>query len=417
MTVANQPPSYPGNGPFIFVSYSHKDSDRVYPDIAALQAEGISVWYDEGLEPGERWYADVAKHMAMENCRGTVIYASDEFLISDACQKELGYVLDGEKPYLTIKLTDGDVLDQVDALFSQAKINRTARRTLEDVFDKDITFLTYTADNHISKAAECIRDKWGYSDAAEFFPCCNVLHNGHITYFPALAAATPFNYTYFVASNKQHVAASLNGMYGMDSRWKEYPLHVMCTEDIDPHCGVIVPIAPSQLNRLHEILDNRRAKAPGAPLIVNVWSADGAQSAWEALRQAMPAVNAWRESHNICTDDPWSDGTDTYFLCQTEAKTARQIQPGDIVLSGENKLERWRILLSDSAYYEFVADVLARDLQTVKGAKWLLSQQPLSLDNYDLHELARASLEGDDALVQRYDRDAFRVCRFEWEDA
>ena len=100
MTVANQPPSYPGNGPFIFVSYSHKDSDRVYPDIAALQVEGISVWYDEGLEPGERWYADVAKHMAMENCRGTVIYASDEFLISDACQKELGYVLDGEKPYL-----------------------------------------------------------------------------------------------------------------------------------------------------------------------------------------------------------------------------------------------------------------------------------------------------------------------------
>lgn len=44
MSAIKPPTSFTGNGPFVFVSYSHKDTDQVYPDIAAMQRAGISVW-------------------------------------------------------------------------------------------------------------------------------------------------------------------------------------------------------------------------------------------------------------------------------------------------------------------------------------------------------------------------------------
>lgn len=45
-------PAYGGSEPYIFVSYSHKDSDRVFPEIKRFNDLGYNVWYDEGLATG-----------------------------------------------------------------------------------------------------------------------------------------------------------------------------------------------------------------------------------------------------------------------------------------------------------------------------------------------------------------------------
>lgn len=39
----------------LFVSYSRADRDRVAPIVAALQAEGLSVWWDTRLRAGDHW--------------------------------------------------------------------------------------------------------------------------------------------------------------------------------------------------------------------------------------------------------------------------------------------------------------------------------------------------------------------------
>ena len=39
----NRPIAYEGKEPFIFISYSHKDSDRVVPIIEGLQQRGFRV--------------------------------------------------------------------------------------------------------------------------------------------------------------------------------------------------------------------------------------------------------------------------------------------------------------------------------------------------------------------------------------
>ena len=46
-------PTYQGNEPYIFISYAHKDRDRVLPIIEGLQARGFRVWFDAGINAGD----------------------------------------------------------------------------------------------------------------------------------------------------------------------------------------------------------------------------------------------------------------------------------------------------------------------------------------------------------------------------
>jgi hypothetical protein len=45
-------PAYQGSEPYIFVCYAHDDMDVVYAELEWLRADGVNVWYDEGISPG-----------------------------------------------------------------------------------------------------------------------------------------------------------------------------------------------------------------------------------------------------------------------------------------------------------------------------------------------------------------------------
>ena len=59
----NPPVPYRGDQPYIFISYSHKDSRKVWPVIEQMQADGYRVWYDEGIDPGTEWDENIAAHV------------------------------------------------------------------------------------------------------------------------------------------------------------------------------------------------------------------------------------------------------------------------------------------------------------------------------------------------------------------
>ncbi len=46
---------YQGAEDYIFVSYAHKDSARVFEVISALHRRFYRVWYDQGIEIGADW--------------------------------------------------------------------------------------------------------------------------------------------------------------------------------------------------------------------------------------------------------------------------------------------------------------------------------------------------------------------------
>ena len=54
---------YEGPEPYIFVSYAHKNKDKVYPIIKRLHEMGYRLWYDEGIEAGDEWPYVIEDHL------------------------------------------------------------------------------------------------------------------------------------------------------------------------------------------------------------------------------------------------------------------------------------------------------------------------------------------------------------------
>src|SRR5688500_3026158 len=52
----------------LFVSYKAEDRPRVAPLVAALEADGLSVWWDAHVGGGEEWRDSIAKHLDQASC-------------------------------------------------------------------------------------------------------------------------------------------------------------------------------------------------------------------------------------------------------------------------------------------------------------------------------------------------------------
>lgn len=98
------PTAYEGTEPYIFISYAHKNTDRVIPIISALQSRGFRVWYDAGIEVGTEWPEYIADHVAECGCFAAMI--TKEALESHNCRREINFAISKEIPMLTVYLED-----------------------------------------------------------------------------------------------------------------------------------------------------------------------------------------------------------------------------------------------------------------------------------------------------------------------
>lgn len=96
--------AYEGKEPYIFISYSHKNTDVVLPVIKALQNSGYNVWFDIGIEAGSEWPEYIATHL--RNCSCVLTFISNEFVRSHNCRRELLFAQHHEKQLLNIYIED-----------------------------------------------------------------------------------------------------------------------------------------------------------------------------------------------------------------------------------------------------------------------------------------------------------------------
>ena len=80
-------PVYEGREPYIFVSYSHRDSGTVLPVVRGLYEDKYRVWYDEGIAPGSEWPHNIAVHL--ENAAVVAAFISDNSKASINCENEI----------------------------------------------------------------------------------------------------------------------------------------------------------------------------------------------------------------------------------------------------------------------------------------------------------------------------------------
>lgn len=82
---------YEGTDNYIFVSYAHKDSDKVLPILKALECEGVRFWYDQGIEAGTEWPDMIAKKL--ERSAGVIAFLSNRAAESRMLMNELSYAI------------------------------------------------------------------------------------------------------------------------------------------------------------------------------------------------------------------------------------------------------------------------------------------------------------------------------------
>ncbi len=90
----------------VFLSYSHKDKDRLMPMFAALKNSGLSVWYDEGIRAGAEWEEEIVEHLAKST--GFLFFVSENSLRSQNCRDELYQARKRDKRFINILVDDVD---------------------------------------------------------------------------------------------------------------------------------------------------------------------------------------------------------------------------------------------------------------------------------------------------------------------
>jgi len=95
-------PAYRGNGPYIFISYAHVDSELVFPEIKDFNKNGYNVWYDEGISPGNEWTDEIADFL--EGSSLFVVLITPASASSPNVLNEINYAIDEKKPFVAIHL-------------------------------------------------------------------------------------------------------------------------------------------------------------------------------------------------------------------------------------------------------------------------------------------------------------------------
>ena len=95
---------YTGSESFIFVSYSHRDADRVLPAVRRMIAAGFRIWYDDAIELGREWDNDIALHV--RDCTVFIPFLTANYMASVNCKNELRYALSKSCKCLAVYLEE-----------------------------------------------------------------------------------------------------------------------------------------------------------------------------------------------------------------------------------------------------------------------------------------------------------------------
>ena len=116
--------AYRGSESYVFVCYAHKDSERVYADLAQLHGEGINLWYDEGIPAGSSWRAEIAG--AIQGASRLLFFISEASLVSSHCLREVDFAVNHDIEIVPVYLDESAlpaelelVLNRVHALFRE----------------------------------------------------------------------------------------------------------------------------------------------------------------------------------------------------------------------------------------------------------------------------------------------------------
>ena len=93
---------YEGKRSYVFISYSHRDSEAVLRVISTLNGRKLRLWYDEGIPAGSDWPTNIERHM--RGCAAVIFFLSKTALASPNCYSEIKTAAALRKPIQVVLL-------------------------------------------------------------------------------------------------------------------------------------------------------------------------------------------------------------------------------------------------------------------------------------------------------------------------
>lgn len=129
--------TYNGNSPYLFVSYAHRDSERVLPFIEELDKKNYRLWYDAGINVGANWPEVVASHLL--NSSRVIFFVSQAFLNSQNCIREVNYAVSERKEMFYVLMDDVRLPEDLAMQLSTVKMIRmTSLRETADQIENNL---------------------------------------------------------------------------------------------------------------------------------------------------------------------------------------------------------------------------------------------------------------------------------------
>lgn len=99
--------AYTGNEPYLFISYSHRDINKVYPILDALYDRKYRIWYDESCENGNDFRDELRQRI--QKAEAVILFVSASSMSSPFCGMEIIVARENGKRLYPIYLDDAPV--------------------------------------------------------------------------------------------------------------------------------------------------------------------------------------------------------------------------------------------------------------------------------------------------------------------
>lgn len=98
------PSNFQSLRPYVFISYSHNDTNIVYDILRDMSKLGLNYWYDKELKTGSEWTEELGEKIL--NCEMIMVMLSNSAILSRNVRNEITMALNHKKQILPIFLED-----------------------------------------------------------------------------------------------------------------------------------------------------------------------------------------------------------------------------------------------------------------------------------------------------------------------
>jgi len=128
---------------YIFISYSHEDRDLVNNEVNFLKRIGYHVWFDDRIEAGSEWVAQIED--AISNAKQFIVFISPYAVESTYVKKEIALAINKKIPLLSIYLKKTELkggldlqLIDIQSVFKYQLSKDRYQEVLKSTLDKNI---------------------------------------------------------------------------------------------------------------------------------------------------------------------------------------------------------------------------------------------------------------------------------------